>query len=214
MKSKIGASFRLYLKAPHIYLEDLLEIENIIKNELKAKSYKLETATHSYDSVDEISKENKILHELKITSSQPFIIISLTPTYATVRSLDSSLDSIGAAQKIADILKNRQRILLWFLLNGAGICVILFFFLLLLGTIFRNNILTIIGFIMCIPSLHASFRIGIFSESIIEFKKLKDRQTFVERNWDQIVVGLIIAVVSAVLGIILTISAQYYINPK
>ena len=57
------------LKMPCVFLDDLEEIEEIIKNELKPRSYTIETNDYEYTSLSELPKGMKSITELEIVTS-------------------------------------------------------------------------------------------------------------------------------------------------
>jgi len=211
MKSKAGPSFDTSFKAPHLFIEDLEEIEKIFKEDLKPKIYEIETEQYKYTSIDEVSKDNNILHRLKFSSYSPNIFIDFTPYSATIRSFEHSLDAVGAAEKISEVIRNRERKLYWFLYNryiyaGWLISIAVWFIPKQYSFIF------IILLLFLIPLLIVFiFRLtNLYNVSTIEFKSVKTAKNFVERNKDQILVNLITVSIGAILGVVGTIIAYYF----
>lgn len=206
MKKKVKAYSKV-LKMPLIYMDDLRAIEKIIKEELKPREYKLETADYEYDKLDDIQNNNETNTELLIRTYSPRIIIDFNRYGARIYASDDNLDTIGALTKIYDILALSERVLLYKSQKFAMWVAPIFMFLplMLLYTIDNVNKYTKWGLLMfsCLSLIWwaVSLYIGNYKYSILYFTDKKDNPGFLKRHKDQIILGSISAIFTAIIGL-------------
>ncbi|MBP9702832.1 hypothetical protein KBD69_04035 [Candidatus Woesebacteria bacterium] len=205
MKKPIGPSFEKEFKTPCLYLDDLQEIENIFLIELKAKYYDIRTDNYKYNSFKEISTDYKgSISELRIGSFTPDIRISLTQSSAGITCNDHELESIGAAGKIYEIIRRRERRVYWFWFER------LYYLLLASPLLPYVNIFLYKWLAYAIILLIGIIAISLFMRLTNMYKASKivllytrDKENFFSRNKDQIML-VILGTIFGVLGTIVT----------
>lgn len=195
----------------HLFLEDLLSIESVLKDELKVEDLNISFDDYETKSISEIPEGTRT-NNVNFKAYRPYVSIGIETQsrYPRIYLDDITLETEGALFKIGRILKNRKRVFLPLLQK-----VVLFMSYLLcivwaslsalafeIGNQFarqhKNFILySLIGSLIF---LVLSFR---RTPSIVEFVEKGKRKNFFQRNTDQIIVGLIVASFSAILGFIL-----------
>ncbi len=211
MKSKTGPSFKSTYKAPHLFIEDLEDIENIYKNDLKPDTYRIETPEYTYGSISEVSKDNSVLYSLKFSSYSPNVFVEFTPYSATVTSFDHTLDAVGAAEKISEVIRKRERKIFWFLYNRY-IYLSWIVTVVIWVTPKQDKIIFIICLLFFAPMLifYIARFSSIYKESKIELRSIRKTKNFFERNKDQIGVNLITGTIGAIVGVMGTILAYQF----
>ncbi len=206
MKKKSQKLSRKF-KMPRLFRDDLVEIEDIIKNDLKPSKYTLETKEYEYETVESIPKDTTDTTELTIQTFLPSIYVDLSHSIAEIYTFESqNLITVGALTKISNVIEKRERpILLWFIRVSTPIIFLLFVMLLnlisykdVLSTTEKSISITIT--LLCLPYLAIVHYIRFYRYSIVSFVFQNDRQNFIQRNKDQI----ILVVISAILGGIVT----------
>lgn len=172
---------------PHLFREDLEELEDIIK-ELSPGEYKLETKDFEYGAVQEIAKDTKRVNDFRIEVYDPYISLDFNEYSAYIYSSSDEIKIVGAIKKIVDVLSKRERKIRWFLSNLATRLASIFIgtsFTLLIflekGTIKSSQILILALIFMVLFSviwLVVSHRISFHSFSVVEFRYKKDKLNF------------------------------------
>lgn len=196
-------------KPVHLYLDDLLEIENILKEKLKVKTFKISFDDYEADGFKEILEGTEnVGGYLKIETSEPYITITIYKFKIAIWILTSTLEIEGATAEINDLLKHRIRMLSYYsrkIINLGGYLIIVlasissFFWL---DQISKNNR------IIFLVILLLAFILWIFTtlkpiNSIIDFQKKKNAPNFFQRNKDRVLVGLIVGIPVAILSFLL-----------
>lgn len=199
------------LKPIQIFRDDLEYIESELKNELAGSDFSISLGEYEYSSVDEVPDNHKKVHELTITTTDPYTRIALRRMIANISSTDSSLNTIGALRNIEQRLNKRTRKFRYYIVRPLGIIGSIFLLgvtpLLALESIpvlarFVLIVLTILTFPFILIAAHQFFR----TYSTVNFEK--ERKGFYSRNKDTILVGLIVAVFTAVLTYLATALLQ------
>lgn len=200
-------NFSQDFKMPHLFREDLEDIENIIKD-LSPREFKFETKDFEYNSIQEISKDFMVVNDFHVQTQSPYISIDFRGSSARIYSGDDDIKTIGVVKKIADIISKRERVFLWYLSNSAPFIVPALFFsfiLLLASTVHKEVKPSVVWYIIVSTAFLLSGLWGVIgirstlkNFSLIEFVYRKNKPSFFLRNKDQIIVGIIVAIISVV----------------
>ena len=210
---RLPAPFERKLNYPKIFLDDLVEIEEIIIKELKTDKYKIVAENFEYSSVKEIPKKNKPIHELKIIVEFSTLSLYLTGYAAHLSADGNNLSAIGAAQKIFEIISVRERKIfgssfklsafLFFALSIAAFAGFIFITSNNLGMTYYLIILLAVLLAIYSAWYGINFPFNHFSE--INLINRDERPAFIEKYKDQIFLSLINLVIGAVFGILGTL---------
>ncbi len=218
MKKKEKHLRRKY-KMPHLFLNDLIQIEGIFK-EAHVKEYEFTTSDSEYNEVSEIEKDIKNFqsfetNSMDIKSHDPYISLTLTSSYADLYSSEDDIKSQGIFSKIDLIIVNSERKYLWFFVQIFLYGGWFFVYPLLLGSylISREHIksglvyLTLSTLIFIFYIL--SFRVSLRKFSLIEFIKKTDRPNFFKRYKYQIILSIFSGVIGTAIGTVIGFLLYY-----
>lgn len=190
-------------KMPNLFMEDLENIEIIIKNDLKPNEYKLESESYEYSEVLEIKNTTKQTGQFRIQAYAPNVFIDLTKKKAFIHADDDSVNTIGSIKKIIDIIEKRERKFLWYS-SQVGVWLTLILVILstlsLLSLHWVVKIHAIIILIASVVWFMAVIYVTEYQFSIINFIYKEDKENFFRRNKDQLGVNIIIAAFSFLLA--------------
>jgi hypothetical protein len=217
MKKK-GQVLTLDFRMPHLYRDDLMEIERVLKGDLKAREYKIETSDYEYTAVDQIPQEHEAVTSLRVIAYSPYITLTLDGSSASLYCSDSNdLPAAGAARRIESIVRKRERrwrsllsgfwfgivgsiasgIAVWLLLNsisnGQGQSFYIAAFFLVVGL---NATWAVTG-----------YRATIRSFSKVEFIERRVRRSFWQRKKDDILADLLKVLTGALAGYLAALAA-------
>jgi hypothetical protein len=205
MKQK--AQSQIYkLKLPHIFINDIEKIEDILVDDLKETEITIGTDTTEYSSVSEIETSDQPINKLQIRTWSPaYIDIDLQPNDASIYIIDKNNPVLlGVAEKIKELLKHRERKTLW-VINQ------LFYLSFIWGGPFgyiigRSNlwILSIPLIITFIIVVYISFK----KFSVIELTPYKYRKNFFIEHLSEIVILVIGAVITESIHVIINLFAK------
>lgn len=190
---------------PHLYLDDLTNIEGIILD-LKARDYRLLTDKYEFQNVKDIPKGTSSSGKLTITCYDPYISIDLSSISARIYTSAETLKAKGAYAEIIKIIKNRERRVLFYLVKSSPVtlAIVLFISLIALmltlaGKYHHDNIalLGACGIILSLIFFRITYLLDVKRFSLIEFQNKDFRSSFIKRNKDAIVVGIIVAIITA-----------------
>ena len=189
-----------------MFLDDIQAIYNILKNNCSSVTIK----TDKYE-ISDIAQLKDIganeIHTISFECEEPYISIDLQPSHGRLYISEDSTINRGILSQIEDILNKCERkiirifnslpfAILVGLLFGAVIGVILKFEGWLAVVLFIS--LVIIG----ISLILKSYRLSLHQHSTIILSERLERANFLKRNKDQIIVGLIIAIISVALTVL------------
>ena len=139
---KINQLFSKKFKMPRLFRDDLIAMEEIIKDELKPREYKLETKEYEYENVELIPKDTKDTTALTIRTYLPNITIYLSGSNAEIRTYDKpDLATLGVITKISNMIEKRERLVLfWFIRIFDHVITSLFLFVIINGLILYGSI--------------------------------------------------------------------------
>lgn len=191
---------------PHLFREDLEEIEEVLK-ESDSNELRFETNDFEYGSVKEIPEKTKQAKDFHIQIYKPYINLNFSKRSAYVYASEEDIKSIGIAGKIVNIVKKRERKFLYYLKNIFSVtgCIafsILSFFL--IDHIDPSKKIAILFLILLLYSI-ISFFVFVFpfpSHSLIDFYCINNQENFFFRNKDQIILVIFGAVIGAIVTFI------------
>jgi hypothetical protein len=179
------------------------DIASILDELSTCKDVELVADDVRYDSVDEfIQHRNGIRPRVtRISASDPSVLITLQPNFANLLVMSSTLISTGILTKIDAILARAQRKPQWVLSHFAWVCWLctgLTWATIGVATALHGGLIW-----LSIPAaaLLVPIYVGVMSfryVGVVHPVKRESRPGFWKRNQDRIVVGLIAAVLGAV----------------
>lgn len=208
MKKKVKVHYQKF-RMPHLFREDLEDIEKIIKDELNPLEYKLESEEFEYQGINEIPADNDAVSIFHIQTYSPYITIDFGGDGARIYGGEDDLKTIGALKKITEIISRREKKTLWFIsrpspiypsLAGISVAAVI------ISTMKKSmwilpSIFVSLFFIVLVV---LSFRMENYTFSTIEFVYKRKKSNFFLRNKDQI----IIVIMTAILTFLLTLLGQ------
>ena len=210
MKRK-SKSIEKILKMPHIYLDDIEAIELIIQEELKPNRFEIETEEYEYENI--LIKEKRTINEISINAYNPYINIYLYNSNACIKTNDDTSILRGVVDKIYELLKKRERRILWLLVvPGYWINIVLINILIFMNHINTWIIISRFIFSFLIVWIVVSFVVRFKRFSIVELNRYKEKQGFIQRNSDKIMVGVVVGVIVSIISIFATLFVQKYIK--
>ncbi len=202
--------FNENFKMPHLFREDIENIEKIIKEELNSNDYKLESEFFEYQKVEEIPSDENSLNQFIIRTYSPYILINFTKNNASIYTEDDDIKTTGAVKKIIDLIHKRERKFLWYSSKIGQIFISVMLTLsilsLFLKYLFNSEweyaiiiiILSIIWFVIILF-------VGEYKFSVIEFTHKRNRSNFFHRNKDKIGLIVISAMLTLFVGLIVNL---------
>lgn len=194
----------------HLYREDLIEIEETLSKTLKPKEVVINFGEYKVTSFSEIPEETRPTSNLTINTSSPFLSLEITKYNGKPTLLKGdSLEQEATVAKLTEILETNYRKRLFYTIKIGKILsftlfAITWFTICLFPKLIPNR--SIGSFILLIAVISFfSFVILIFNfcKSKIEFIQKNNRKNFIERNKDQILVGVITGLTtSAIAGFV------------
>lgn len=191
----------------HLYRDDLIEIENILKEQLKAKDIKLSTSEYEFSSVSEIPEDTQPTNDFKIQSYSPYVSIDLGTVSAKVYVSENSLSELGAFTEIVNVLKRRQRKFKhYFLHSSAWFAPSIVIYSILLAAYFKDGRSLILVPLALLGILWwlTGFKTALGRYSTTEFTIQSASPSFFKRNKDQIILNTGFTIFGAILGILFT----------
>jgi hypothetical protein len=192
-----------------LWADDLNDIWNILN--ARTKSIKIESEENIFDTIEEYIRHFSPRPQtyLQITSADPYVSIDLTNMAARLYADENAKDSSGIFYEIDRILRSAQRRFYF------GYSFIFTSFL--IGLIWVSNLFPPIRFashqfdirLVIVPltfiwvSWVSFIQLKRFSK--IRLERRASAISFLQRNSDQLVVGVIAAVIGALAGIVGTL---------
>ncbi len=205
-----------YTKPPHLFRDELLAIESILKNDLNGRELKITFDNFDSENISSIPLNHKPSNNLSFHISTPYFSVEVRRFSSRFYAADDSLQIRGAINMISDVFNAsprrflRLRQLISDIMSVLGVLS-----LFALIAIWRGNveILKVVFYssgvisfmLVTLPFLCfvSSFQMYMPSEPIIEFEMRNNRKNFWERNKEQIYVGLIVGVPVAIVSFLL-----------
>lgn len=204
---RIKQSPSVDIKQVQLFRDDLNYIESELKEELKARDFRIQLGEYEYSSVNEIPDDHRRVHEMTITADDPYVRIVLRRAIANISSSDSSLKTTGAINNIAERLGKRTRKVRYYFIRPLGILGgLLLFFVSPIATLesvpAEVRLILIAVTVLLLPfaglATYQTFR----SYSTISFER--DKKNFFARNKDALIVNMVVAAFSSLLTFIIT----------
>jgi len=195
------------LPLTRMYLDDVKAIYDILKNNCGS----VEITTDKYE-ISDVTKLKDIgesqIHTLNFECRDPYISINLFPSHGRIYISEDSTITRGILSQIEDILNKCKRKIAS-ILDSFSAYIILGLLLstsLVMISKFTEGWLsiTLVIFIILIFILYygQTYRLSLHQHSTIILSERRERANFFKRNKDQIIVGLIIAIVSVGLTVL------------
>jgi hypothetical protein len=191
-----------------LYLDDLLEVQRILRE--SSKDMQLKSSGYSFDSIEEMASTlgKQEVFELEMHSSSPDSRIEFTRLWAKVYVASSAITSAGMFHSIDHVIAKSRRplsfIYSFYTIWGINIFSIVSTPLAKLFELPFINNLSLGGFVVLFWVLFVRLR----RHSTIVLTPRNASRTFWSRNKDEIIIALISATVGALLGILGTVIAK------
>lgn len=200
---KLSKSIRKEYKCPHLFYDDLKKIIEILQ-EAKVESIEIKTDDYEYTDLTEVKKEDiKSKNELEIKGHNPYFSLELSKHSATFYVGNSDIISSGIFKKIDEIIKKRERKILWFFTSSALYGSFLGVGLVLSSVVKKGNIvLFILALSILLLGVILSF-FGLFFQmkhySKIDFFERNKLPSFFIRSKDWFV-PLLTGIIGTIIG--------------
>jgi len=212
---KVKKPIRKELPPVKLYLDDLESICAILKQ--GAKSIDITTEDYEVKDIKQLKNlEIKKIHLLEIECREPYIHVEFYPSWATIYFAEDSTYNRGLLSQIEDVLNKRKVFIGRFLTSSwapalSGMLVGASFFAMVI--MFARQLMSYAWLCLALTLLFTLFtifvfRIGLKCYSTIVLLERKERVSFWERNSDQILV----AIIAALIGSLITIAALWIFN--
>ncbi|MBP6860286.1 MAG: hypothetical protein KBC38_01845 [Candidatus Pacebacteria bacterium] len=198
---RIDNSLRKYFPPVKLYIEDLIEIEKILKE--ASREVTLSDGEHKYESIEELARkrDGEILNSLKISAGSPYISLELEAYIASIYSASSQGIAAGIYYRTSQVLHRRLRRPS---VAYSYVLIMLTNLSFVIASLFTTSALLKIGSGLSFLWILWVAYIQMFRHStVILYEKYKQKNFF-SRNKDQIILLLIGAVLSAAITIPLT----------
>lgn len=194
-----------------LYLDDIEKIVEILRE--VSTTIKIETDEYSIEDVKELaSLDKERVTELNIQSAEPYLNLRIGPQKSWLNIAKDEPSSRGTFEKIKEVLFLRRRKALGFLDKWSitfpltwllGFATVEFMIkairgggtLFIIGSIISPLILLFYLLLASYFWSHGSF--------IIILRRRSQEQSFIKRNKDRIIVGVLLALVSGAIGLII-----------
>lgn len=204
---KVVGSYGEEIKPVRLYLDDLKEIVSILEG--SCEEVDIQTDDVLLDSLDEIGDLKKeVLNNLTISGRNPYVSLSMQPYHIWLYIHKDTPQSRGLFQKVKLVLVRCQRPLAHILHNTALSVLSSWIWILtvMAAIALKSRLLGLCAglfFILSIVWIFYSIRY-YDRRSIIVFPKNRiDSPSFVKRNFDKIIVGLVCAIIGALITYLL-----------
>jgi hypothetical protein len=182
-----------------LFLDDLQEIENILKG--PAQSVSIKVRGFEFDSIDEFSKNSghRKITDLQITCSTPYVSLEFTRFSARLYVGSSDDTAAGLFHKL-DQLLTQSRIPFWFLHSYYFVWVLNI--LLPLNTAVVSNEPTSTSVSLVAGAwIFRVLYVRLRRHSTVILSNRNERSTFLSRKKDDLILALISGIIGALLGI-------------
>lgn len=194
----------------HLFRDELLDIEKILKHDLNGRDFKVSFDNFESEDISSISTGQKISDNLSFQIHDPYFSLNIRQHSSRFYGAEDSLQIRGAIEKIKEIFKKAtnkssklRRWIGWGMVGIATISACLF------GLNFVGNGIEILKnssdslFVLLILCFVSYAQMTWPQKPIIEFEIRSKRKNFWEKNRDQIYVGLIVGVPVAIASFLL-----------
>lgn len=195
---QVSQSKSIDLPPTELYLEDINELFQVIQG--VAKDVRIEVPGYELETPDELGAlaqklPEKVLHELRIMASEPYLTLDFYPHSSRLYISDQTLELLGVQTKISELISRRKQALWWAM--NPWMVPVLGPMAIYVGAQFNKWVLGAVSVI--VTAVYWWMYRRLFRRyTIIFLKSRKEHDSFWERNQDKI----ILAVLSALLGAI------------
>ena len=109
----LGTYVCQYFKMPHLYRDDLEEIETAIRRHLNPKEYHLSFGGNSYTGLDETPAHAPTMNVLVFYTHNPCVRLKFTRSWAELYCAETNEDITDGLQEIKRIVQSCERRRLW-----------------------------------------------------------------------------------------------------
>ena len=194
-----------YKNPVHLFRDELLAIETILKQDLAGRDFKVSFDNFDSEDISSISTDQKPSNDLSFHINNPYFSLEVRQYSSRLYAAKDSLQIRGAISKIEEIfnmtIRKSEKVRRWIFRGMYGLSIFSGTFLMLalwgdieiLKNIFSSSKIISLMFIalpfLCLVSWFQMMRP---LKPIIEFGMRNNRKNFWDRNRDQIYVGLIV----------------------
>ena len=193
--------------SPHLYREDLEDIEKIIKEDLQPKDYKISFCEYEYKTISEIPASTPPSKDFQMNSSLPSIYINLAKHSRGIRTYSDNTDlkTAGVFAKIDQVISLRDRRITLIWIKSSRLLAVLFYVVCIFFMTIKNFSprLAVVDLVVGTLAIFLWFLSFYSYPPKVDFFYKRERGSFFERNKDQI----FLSVISAIVGMVLTIVA-------
>lgn len=193
---------------PHLFRDDFEEIEGILQSELKVREFEIVMDALRLSSFSELPSNAKT-KELTIECSGPYLRLYVSSWRANLIAFEDDISTVGAVSKVARVVSRRERKAVWWFCKFG-----LLYYLLaslsgsvVIGLLMKRStqgLSIVIGVLLISVLLSYAAHYWRFSGfSKIDFIRSLDVIGFWKKNRDQIFVGLMIAIFSVFITVII-----------
>ena len=220
---KVSSSIEVKYKSPHLYKDDLEEIEKILVSN-KARRYSVTLDGYEYETLKEALKGKKTITNLEFSYFDPYIYLQLTSGNARLYASNDDPQTLGIFTAIDNIIKTSERKFRFYLFSYGGtelflfIIILINLFVLLYTTELKVNKSSSLAisifeglnniFFVLEPIAFIWFMIIIFKLFTKKFSKLEtinrnEKLNFLQRNKDTLIVAILSALAVSFLTFLL-----------
>lgn len=205
MKEKNTISVE-YKKPIHLFRDDLLAIEKTFKEDLACTDFEVSFDDFSSDDIKSIPTNQKLSHSIFFHGNKPYFSIEIGQHLSKFYALEDLLLIRGAIQKIKNIFdktipksfKTRK----WIGKSMYGLMIFSNIFLFISNYInyLKNTISSLMILLLTFLCVISWVQMMWPMKPIIEFEMKNSRKNFWDRNKDQIYVGLLVGITTAIIS--------------
>ena len=202
-------SLDLKFKPVKLFLEDLQEIESILKEIPNFEAIEISIEDQKFESVEEVCKYHQEVAEIDIvakSTNYKSLSVSIRSYTNSIKDYNPDLETRGVAQKVFELLEKKEKGLILKIRSIRRTLGVIAWIVVLILPWVINDISKTSGLILlsvCLILLFSGLLTIFSKKSEIIFSNRKDRQSFWERRGEQMVTTLIIGLITTVLGFLL-----------
>lgn len=199
-----------HLPPVHLYADDLQEIVDIF-NEVSGE-VTLSTTNFEVDAVESLQQVGPQLHRLQVRLKEPFVSASLDGNNVWLYAAEDDAVSRGLFEKVKSLLLMRRRKLAGLLakpsVSGSVVGSMVSVGLILLAAgVARQQLSVMIAAVLCLSVAGGGMKLAahyLTKANLVTTSARAKSPPFFKRNRDQLVLGVSVAIVGAVVGALLT----------
>lgn len=212
MKKKTKAD-DMYISGPSVilYNDDIEEIVDVLK--AACTKVTIEDDEYEYASLEELKQQRgKKIKKLTITGHSPYIILKVKRAkFASSLYAEGTEESIIPYTKIKAVLERRKRRVLHFFFNWysyfvlSGIVTVLTYIISRIRPDLASTWISHVAQVIIIVVILAFvMSVGMGGFSLIVLNKQHEQESFWDRNKDVVIVGIIMAIIGSLLTLLVT----------